>query len=89
MTDSGPEQPEFLTVSQIANRLQMSSQAVRDWIEEGLLPGIRVRKVWRVRREDFDQLLASLQSGPAAPAGGWEERTPSRGFTDPEEAPAR
>ena len=89
MADNGVDQPEFLTVSQIANRLQMSSQAVRSWIEAGILPGIRVRKVWRVRREDFEQLLASLESGPAARAGGWEERTPSRGFTDPEEAPAR
>ena len=89
MVESTPEQPEFLTVSQIAKRLQMSSQAVRAWIEEGILPGIRVRKVWRVRREDFEQLLASLESGPAAPAGGWEERTPRRGFVDPEEASAR
>jgi excisionase family DNA binding protein len=89
MAESVSEQPEFLTVSQIANRLQMSSQAVRSWIEEGILPGIRVRKVWRVRREDFEQLLASLESGPAARAGGWEERTPRRGFTDPEESPVR
>jgi len=83
------DQPEFLTVSQIANRLQMSPQAVRDWIEKGLLRGIRVRKVWRVPREDFERLLASLESGPAAAAaGGWDEKAPRRGFVDPEE-PAR
>lgn len=81
---STPEQPEFLTVSQIANRLQMSPQAVRDWIETGLLRGIRVRKVWRVRREDFERLLASLETGPATAAGGWEEKA-RRGFVDPEE----
>jgi excisionase family DNA binding protein len=89
MTDSTAEQPEFLTVSQIAKRLQMSPQTVRTWIEEGMLRGIRVRKVWRVPREDFEQLLASLEAGPVAPAGGWEERTPRRGFVDPEEASAR
>jgi excisionase family DNA binding protein len=89
MADSTAEQPEFLTVSQIAKRLQMSPQTVRTWIEEGMLRGIRVRKVWRVPREDFEQLLASLESGPPAPAGGWEERTPRRGFVDPDEAQAR
>jgi excisionase family DNA binding protein len=82
-------QPEFLTVSQIANRLQMSPQTVRTWIEEGMLRGIRVRKVWRVPREDFEQLLASLESGPAAPAGGWEEKSVRRGFIDPEEIGGR
>jgi excisionase family DNA binding protein len=79
------EQPEYLTVSQIANRLQMSPQAVRDWIEKGLLRGIRVRKVWRVPRAEFERLLASLESGPATAAGGWEEKA-RRGFVDPEEA---
>jgi excisionase family DNA binding protein len=78
------EQPEFLTVSQIATRLQMSPQAVRDWIEKGLLRGIRVRKVWRVPREDFERLLVSLEGGPATAAGGWEEKG-RRGFVDPEE----
>ena len=83
----GGEQPEFLTVSQIASRLQMSSQAVRGWIDKGLLRGIRVDKVYRVPREDFERLLASLeQGGRATPAGGWEERA-SRGFIDPEESP--
>ena len=83
------EQPEFLTVSQIASRLQMSPQTVRTWIEEGMLRGIRVRKVWRVPRADFEQLLESLESGPAAPAGGWEEKTPRRGFIDPKEVSGR
>ena len=80
------ELPEYMTVSEIANRLSMSSNTVRTWIEEGMLRGIRVRKVWRVRREDFEQLLASLEGGPAAPSGGWEERR--RGFHDPDERSA-
>jgi excisionase family DNA binding protein len=83
------EQPEFLTVSQIAKRLSMSPQTVRTWIEDGMLRGIRVRKVWRVPREEFEQLLASLEGGPAASAGGWEEKTARRGFVDPDEAPGR
>jgi excisionase family DNA binding protein len=84
--EGGAEQPEFLTVSEIAKRLSMSPQTIRTWIEEGMLRGIRVRKVWRVPRADFEELLASLQSGPVEPGGGWEERSARRGFVDPEEA---
>jgi excisionase family DNA binding protein len=80
MTNNNDEPPEFVSVSQIAKRLSMSPQTVRTWIEEGMLRGIRVRKVWRVRREDFEELLASLEGGPASPAGGWEERTPRRRY---------
>jgi excisionase family DNA binding protein len=86
MAYGSDEQSEFVTVSEIAKRLSMSPQTVRTWIEEGMLRGIRVRKVWRVRREDFEQLLASLEGGPAAPAGAWEERR--RGFLDPDEGSA-
>jgi excisionase family DNA binding protein len=86
MTDNDDELPEFVSVSQIAKRLSMSPQTVRAWIDEGMLRGIRVRKVWRVRREDFDELLASLEGGPAAPAGGWEERTARRRYVRREDS---
>jgi excisionase family DNA binding protein len=89
MTNNNDEPPEFVSVSQIAKRLSMSPQTVRTWIEEGMLRGIRVRKVWRVRREDFEELLASLEGGPAAPAGGWEERTPRRRYVRREQASGR
>jgi excisionase family DNA binding protein len=87
--EAGAEQSEFVTVSEIARRLSMSPQTIRTWIEEGMLRGIRVRKVWRVRRADFEQLLASLESGPVAPAGGWDEKAARRGFFDPEEPTGR
>ena len=83
------ELPEFVSLSEIAKRLSMSPQTVRRWIEEGVLRGIRVRKVWRVRREDFEELLASLEDGPAAPAGGWEERTSRRRYIRREEPSGR
>jgi excisionase family DNA binding protein len=85
MTDGADDQPEFVSVSHIANRLNVSGTAVRAWIEEGVLPGIRVRKVWRVRREDFEQLLGSLEAGRAAPGGVWEEKTPRRRLRDLED----
>jgi excisionase family DNA binding protein len=45
----------FLTVAQVAETLQLNQQNVRNWVDRGELPAVRVgkRRV-RVRREDLD-----------------------------------
>ena len=49
-----------MTVNEIAELLKLNPQTVRNWIDEGALPGVRVgpRRV-RVRRADLDQFLAA------------------------------
>ena len=53
-------QPEFLTVAEIADLLRLNQQTVRNWIDRGELPAVRVgvRRV-RVRRSDLDALIAA------------------------------
>jgi excisionase family DNA binding protein len=54
---------EFLTV---AETLKLNQQTIRNWIDQGELPAIRVggRRV-RVRQTDFDAFLARAQTpGP-------------------------
>jgi excisionase family DNA binding protein len=57
---------EFLTVAQIAERLKLNPQTLRNWIDRGELPAVRIGRRVRVRRSDLEQLLAQGQTaGPA------------------------
>jgi excisionase family DNA binding protein len=60
--------PEMLTVDQIAEELQLTSQTIRNWIKGGVLPAVKVRHVYRVRRDDLDAMLAREQ-GSSGPLG--------------------
>ncbi len=70
---------EFLTVAEVAEILRVNPQTIRNWIDAGALPAVRVgqRRV-RIRGEDLQTLLDRGQrSGRAAkPAfdahGFWE-----------------
>lgn len=48
---------EFMTVAEVASVLKLNQQTVRNWIEAGALPALRVGRRVRVRRQDFDQLV--------------------------------
>jgi len=64
----------FLTVAGIAELLQVTEQTVRNWIERGQLPAVRVgaRRV-RVRQSDLDAFIAASTTGQAE-AGEPESR---------------
>ncbi len=53
-----PDEEPLLSVPQVAARLDVTAQTVRNWIERGSLPALRVGRAFRVRREDVDELVA-------------------------------
>jgi excisionase family DNA binding protein len=55
---------EFLTVAEIATILKMNPQTIRNWIDAGSLPAFHVGRRVRVRRADFEALLARGHMGP-------------------------
>jgi excisionase family DNA binding protein len=62
----------FLTVAEVADVLKLNQQTVRNWIDQGTLPALRVGRRVRIRRSDFERILADGYSGGAprpAPAG--------------------
>ena len=61
------EQP-LLTVEQVASEFQLTSQTIRNWIKSGALSAVRIGHVYRVRREDVDEMLRRHQ-GETAPLG--------------------
>jgi excisionase family DNA binding protein len=59
-----PRQRQLLTVPQVAEQFQVTPQTIRNWIDQGVLPAVRVGRAFRVRSEDVDALLerASAES---------------------------
>jgi excisionase family DNA binding protein len=59
---------QLLTVPQIADELQVTAQTIRNWIDHGSLPAVRIGRAFRVQRADVDALLerASAESGSLA-----------------------
>jgi excisionase family DNA binding protein len=48
---------EFLTVAEVATMLKLNQQTVRNWIDQGSLPALRVGRRVRIRRSDLDRKL--------------------------------
>jgi excisionase family DNA binding protein len=66
MNRSDPEE-EYLTVAEVAETLKLNQQTVRNWIDQGSLPALRVGRRVRIKRSDFDRVLEqSYSAGTAA-----------------------
>jgi excisionase family DNA binding protein len=59
---------EYLTVNEIAEHLKLNPQTLRNWIDQGSLPAVRIGRRVRVRRADLDRILAKGASGSVQPA---------------------
>jgi excisionase family DNA binding protein len=67
------EPEELLTVAEIAASLKMNQQSIRNWIDSGYLPAIRIGRRVRVKRSDFDALLEANYTGKNRTSPGiWE-----------------
>lgn len=56
----------LLTVTQVAEEFQVTTQTVRNWIDGGALPAAKIGRAFRVRREDVDAMLAVAQADSAS-----------------------
>ena len=57
----------YLTVAEVAELLRLNQQTVRNWIDQGSLPALRVGRRVRIKQSDLDQLLSDgYSSGPHA-----------------------
>jgi excisionase family DNA binding protein len=63
---------EFLTVAEVAELLKLNQQTVRNWIDQGSLPAVRVGRRVRIRRSDLERVLqdGSTQAGKKASESG-------------------
>jgi excisionase family DNA binding protein len=60
----------YLTVAEVAEKLKLNQQTVRNWIDQGSLPALRVGRRVRIKRSDFERILEeSYSAGTRTPAG--------------------
>lgn len=74
MNSPEPED-SFLTVAEVAEMLKLNQQTVRNWIDQGSLPALRVGRRVRIKRSDFERVLAESYTGAGGAAG--QETGPS------------
>jgi excisionase family DNA binding protein len=59
-------EPRLLTVAQVAAELQVTPQTVRNWIDHGTLPAVRIGRAFRLKREDVDAILDRASADSAS-----------------------
>jgi excisionase family DNA binding protein len=50
-------------VAEVAATLKLNQQTVRNWIDQGSLPAVRVGRRVRIKRADFERILEESYSG--------------------------
>jgi excisionase family DNA binding protein len=55
--ERGELEESFLTVAEVAELLKLNQQTVRNWIDAGSLPALRVGRRVRIKRSDLERLL--------------------------------
>lgn len=65
----GDLEESFLTVAEVAEVLKLNQQTVRNWIDQGSLPALRVGRRVRIRRSDFERLLEESSIAGAGTVG--------------------
>ncbi len=53
---------EFLTVPDVARKLQVSEETIRRWLRDGRLEGVMLgrRAGWRIRPESVEKMLNAM-----------------------------
>ena len=67
---------QLMTVQQVADYLQMSTDKVYDMAQKGEIPALKIRQQWRFSREDIDSWLRSCSVNSTS------EKTHGKGKVD-------
>ncbi|MEQ6389942.1 helix-turn-helix domain-containing protein [Bacillaceae bacterium S4-13-58] len=54
---------EIMTISQVAEYLQLSEMTTYKLVQEGKLPGFKIGRHWRVKKDDLLEYIEKLKKG--------------------------
>ncbi|MHB1457231.1 MAG: helix-turn-helix domain-containing protein [Armatimonadota bacterium] len=75
----------ILTVEQAAEKLQMTTDVIREYLRKGKLPGRKVGKAWRVVETDLEKWISTGQSERSGRVSGFGFLSQFPGGTSSEE----
>jgi excisionase family DNA binding protein len=67
----------LLTVPEVAAEFQVTAQTIRNWVDQGILPALRVGRGYRIRRADVDELMTRASADSASLATRRDVWTPT------------
>lgn len=67
--ERGELEESYLTVAEVAQLLKLNQQTVRNWIDQGSLPALRVGRRVRIKRSDLERVLADGYNAGSAAEG--------------------
>ena len=65
MAENAEPAETFLTVAEVAEMLKLNQQTVRNWIDQGSLPALRVGRRVRIKQSDLQRILDASYSSSA------------------------
>ncbi|MDQ0258071.1 excisionase family DNA binding protein [Evansella vedderi] len=54
---------EIMTVSQVAEYLQLSEMTTYKLVQEGKIPAFKIGRHWRVKKDDLNEFIERLKKG--------------------------
>ncbi len=61
--NANTEEKEIMTISQVADFLQLSEMTTYKLVQEGKIPAFKIGRSWRVKKDDLDMLIERLKKG--------------------------
>jgi excisionase family DNA binding protein len=71
---------QFLTVAEVAEMLKLNQQTVRNWIDQGSLPALRVGRRVRILRSDLEHMLEEAYTAGGGAIGREPQRPTAEDF---------
>jgi len=53
----------MLSVSDVAEKLNVCPNTIREYLKKRMLPGIKLHRIWRVEEEDLQKFLKERKQG--------------------------
>ncbi|WP_461202781.1 helix-turn-helix domain-containing protein [Anoxybacillus sp. TBDG-1] len=54
---------EIMTISQVAEYLQISEMTTYKLVQEGKIPAFKIGRHWRVKKDDLHEFIEKLKKG--------------------------